>query len=467
MKILITNPPWIFKESLFIKRFGVRAGSRWPFSGRFPTVYARIATFYENQVKRGPRAIINATEKLIRKVTSPSKGVSKPFPYYSPYPGFMGYATSYLQSQGIEAIFYDAIAQCHDYSTFFRKVDEIKPDIVIQETSTPSFDVDMKIARELYKKYEVCLVGPHATAFAESLIELPFVSYVLKGAYEHSAMEMVKTRRKGVYELSRPVNLDDLPYPYRDEVIIHHYRDANCPTRFALPQLWVYASRGCAYHCDFCLWQHTMFNNKLVLRRPENILGEIDDQVRKFGFKHIYFDDDCWNLGDEKRMMEIADGMKEIGLPWTINARFDGCSKETFKYLVDRGCAGLRLGIESLSQSLLNRLNKGLRVQDILDTLRYLEGLNVDLYLLFMHYVPGETEEDRYEQDREIEKLNHTYQNPPCIPFPGTPFYDKLVQAGYDPKNFGVKWSEYDGGKIGDNLRRLVKEYSRKLLHET
>lgn len=418
MKVLLTNPPWIFKQyGFFGSRIGVRAGSRWPFS-----------------------------------VKGKALG-------YIPYPGFMGYATTYLQSQGVEARFYDAVAWQHSYAEFFRRVDEYKPDIVIQETSTPSFDIDCTVAQKLHEQgYEICFVGPHASAYADEISKLPYVDYVLKGAYEYSAFTMCKERRKGVYDFAI-ASLDDLPYPWRDVEIVGQYVDTNCLKGFARPQLWVYASRGCVFQCDFCLWPHTMFEKQCSLRAPDKIIAEIEEAVGRYGFKHIYFDDDTWNIGGEERLRKICDGLKRIGLPWSVNARLDLSSQDMFAYFVESGCAGLRVGVESLSQRLLDVMHKGLTVDSIVDKIKYLEKLDVDVYLLFMHYLAGEQESDRLEQDRMIKKFGLRCQNPPCIPFPGTPYYKKLQGMGLG----GVRLSDYDGGNIGAKLLKRIKQYSARI----
>jgi len=425
-KVLVTNPPWIVETPCGRRRLGIRAGSRWPLT----------------------------TSDYYKPTT------------YMPYPGFMGYAVSYLQSQGVEARFYDAIASNHEIEAFYRNVDQFKPDIVIQETSTPSFNVDIEIARKLHEKYEICLVGPHATAFAERLIELPFVDYVLKGAYEYSSLQMVTTRRRGIYDFDSVKNLDDLPYPYRDEKIIHHYRECVCKKKLQFPQLWIYGSRGCAFHCSFCLWVHTMYGEKFTLRCPTKILDEVDDMIRKYGFKYILFDDDCWNLGSKTRITQIADGLHKIGVPWSIIGRLDTCDKDVFKYIVDRGCVGLRLGVESLSQRLLDKVDKRLTVEKVMEMIDYLKTLDVSLFLLFMHLIPGETWWDRLKQDLMIRKIcwGHPYivfQNPPCIPFPGTPYYQQFVKQGLDPEKV-TDWDEYDGASIGPNLISIAKKYAKK-----
>jgi len=461
-KVMITNPPWIIGGGFLEKRTGVRAGSRWPFTyeasflallrNKLKSKSAQTeagTNWWKENFKKDPfGTAINLLDTVINRRR------------YVPYPAFMGYAASYLTSQGVDVCFYDTIALGHTYKGFFEEVKKFGPEIVIQETSTPSFDVDIRLARKLHQEgLEVCLVGPHATAFADDLIKLPFVDYVLKGEYEYSSLQMIESRQKRVYESERVVDLDTLPYPYRGKEYVPSYREYCCKKDLDFPQLWVYGGRGCPYGCKFCLWVHTMYNKKFVLRKPENILAEIDEMLRKYNFKYVLFDDDCWNLGGNERLLKIADGLRDFGMPWSIMGRLDTCDKETFRYLVDRGCVGFRLGVESLSQPLLDKTSKGLEVDFILEMIDFLKKLDVSLYLCFMHYILGETPKDREIQNRKIEELGLPYQNPPCIPFPGTPYYQTVAEEIPELAKI-TSWSEYDGGKIGGKLKNIVRRFS-------
>lgn len=464
IKVMVANPPWIIGNNFTDRRVGVRAGSRWPFTYEanfFSILINKIKNrsvqtddginWWKNNFKRNP---IKTSVDLVDTIFNKRR--------YVPYPGFMGYAVSYLRSQNIETEYYDAIAQGHSYERFFKEMDNFKPKIIIQETSTPSFEVDIELSKKLHENgCEVCLVGPHATAFAEKLIKLPFVDYVLKGEYEYSSLKMIKSQKKGIYESKGVTDLDSLPYPYRSKEYINLYRDYCCKKNLAFPQLWVYGGRGCAFNCDFCLWVHTMYGKRYTLRKPENILTEVENMLRKHNFKNVIFDDDCWNLGGSERLYTIAEGMKKFKVPWSVMGRLDTCSKETFKYLVDRGCTGFRLGVESLSQHLLNKTNKRLKVNQILETIDYLKKLDVSIFLCFVHNILGETQADRDIQDQKIKEINLPFQNPPCIPFPGTPYYQTVKSKNPSLAKL-VSWSEYDGGKIGKNLETIVKEYSGK-----
>ena len=51
----------------------------------------------------------------------------------------MSYAAAYL-AQYYEVYFYDALAVKHRFDTFYKVVEDIKPDITVIETSTPSIE---------------------------------------------------------------------------------------------------------------------------------------------------------------------------------------------------------------------------------------------------------------------------------------------------------------------------------------
>ena len=102
---------------------------------------------------------------------------------------------------------------------------------------------------------------------------------------------------------------------------------------------------------------------------------------------------------------------------------------------------------------------KELKVDEVADKINFLGELDVELYLLFMHYVPGETEQDRMEQNAQIARLGHRHQNPACIPFPGTPYFEKIIKAGFDLEK--VECEEFDARNVGGGLLNIVKEYSK------
>lgn len=402
MKILLTNAPW-YGEGWH----GIRAGCRWPFMMNTP--------------KPAPDTLGN----------------------YNAYPFFMGYAAAYLAHavKVGEVFFYDALARAHTYDEFYKYVDGIKPDIVLLETSTPSIDNDLAIAKNLKEKgIEIALAGPHASVYADTLIKLPFIDYILPGEYEVSSYIMCIMRNKGIYK-SRPLeNINNLPWPARDGSVLL-YSDLFGQGQFiAQPQLQVWTSRGCPFQCSFCLWTQTM-TNAYRRRSPKSVSREITAAMRNWGFRSVLLDDDTFNVGDE-HTIAMSRAMDNLDVQWQALVRADSCSREAFRIMRECGCMGLKIGVESFSQTGLDYINKGYKSQELIDQISYLvEDLGFKVFLSLMDNIPTETENDRditaQWRDYFVSK-GASFQHPSCMALPGTKIYRDLNIKNENWQEYGV-----------------------------
>jgi len=379
------------------------------------------------------------------------------------YPLMMAYAVSYLKSKGIVVNLIDAIAEeQYSYSDFLEEIKKEHPDIAVLECSTSIIDIDLWMAKEISKFTKVALAGSHlALKCDEVKKENPYITYFLKGEYIESSLKMVQTRKPGIYESEVITDLDSIPFPFRDYKSATKYYDATMPTK--KPQLQIYSSKGCPFKCSFCLWPQTMYQGKVVLRSPKKIAEEIKECVKKYGYKSIFFDDDTFNLGNE-RISELCDELKKIGLPWTMMGRIDCSPNWLYDKMVDSGCVGMRFGIETFNLDVLKKINKGIERTDFLGTLKYLSNKypKLMIHLTMMKDLPGQTEEI-YKKDMQILKklgykphrgfpyytnVTHRYRNyqvSHCVPFPGTKMYEDLIkEKGKDKlKDYRL----YDGGQ--------------------
>jgi radical SAM superfamily enzyme YgiQ (UPF0313 family) len=392
-------------------RFGVRAGSRWPWTLDAPLVGS------------------------------------------AHYPFFMGYSAALLRSKGFNATIIDYIALNNiSYQSFIEELKAEQADIIVLECSTPTVDIDIWMAEQISKFSDVALAGPHITDnYQQMAQDYPFVKYWLKGEYIQSSLTMATTLRGGIYEAEVVTDLDAIPFPFRDYKGGHSYYDPTMPT--AKPQLQIYASKGCPFHCTFCLWPQTMYNHTVAMRQPEKVIEEIKENVIRFGYKSIFFDDDTFNVGEE-RINNLCDGLKKLKLPWTWMGRLDCSSREMFDKMVDCGCVGMRLGVESFDHDVLKQIKKGIERVDFLKTLTYLAEKypEVMLHVTMMRDMPGQSEEIHQRDMRIISDLgfseHNTYRNyqlSRCAPFPGTEMYNDLMKSGY--KQRLQNFAEYDGGQ--------------------
>ncbi|MBF0545910.1 MAG: hypothetical protein HQM08_15820 [Candidatus Riflebacteria bacterium] len=392
-------------------RYGIRAGSRWPST--------------MNQPFGGP-----------------------------PYPFFMGYAASYLKSHGISVNILDSIVEEeYSYQKFLEEIKNECADIVVLETSTPTLEIDLWFAKKVARFTDVALAGPHLNkdTVRDVQKECPEIKYFLLGEYVKSSLEMAKTRKPGIYESEVIRDLDSIDFPFRDYRNAAEYFDPSMPT--SKPQLQIYGSKGCPFKCTFCAWPQTMYFGIVSLRKPQKIAEEIRQAVSKHGYKSIFFDDDTFNIGND-RISKLCDYLKEIGIPWTMMGRLDSSPNWLFDKMIDSGCVGMRFGVETFDIGILARVQKGLERTDFQATLTHLSNKypKVMLHLTMMRDMPGMSEKIQ-ENDMKILKdlgfseknIFRSYQLSRCAPFPGTKLFEEMKkELGEEVlKNFNA----YDGAQ--------------------
>lgn len=397
-------------------RYGVRAGSRWPWTMETPV---------------GPLH----------------------------YPFIMGYAAANLQFHGFKVVIIDAVAdEEYSYTACLENIRRISADIVVIECSTPTIDIDIWFAEKVAAFAPVCLAGPHLSSHAEKIhSEHPAMTYLLKGEYIISCLEMARTCRAGIYESVVVDDLDALPFPFRDFPAATRYYDPSMPTE--KPQLQIYASKGCPFKCTFCLWPQTMYQGKVSYRKPERIAAEIRECIDRYGYRSIFFDDDTFNVGN-KRISQLCDELKAIGLPWTMMGRLDCSPPWLYDKMVQSGCVGMRFGIETFDVQVLKNIKKGLESKALLETLRHISNKypKLMLHVTMMKDLPGQTD-DIHTRDMlvlkdlgfSVDDKYRNYQLAACAPFPGTEMYETMRREGVLMDDFRL----YDGGT--DTIMKQAK----------
>lgn len=397
-------------------RYGVRAGSRWPFTMEGHT------------------------------------------PGYAPFPFFMAYSVANLKQHGFDANIIDAVAEeIYDYNEFFERVKQEDPAVVVVECSTPTIDIDIWIAKKLSKHFKVALAGPHLKENAVQVAkENPEITFFLKGEYILNSLKMAQTMTPGIYESEVLKDLNNFPFPFRDYKGWDNYYDPSMPT--ARPQLQLYSAKGCPFKCTFCAWPQTMYGGSVALRAPEKIAAEIREAIAMHGYKSIFFDDDTFNLGTD-RISKLCDELKAIGMQWTMMGRLDASPAWLYDKMVDSGCIGMRFGVETFNLDVLKRVKKGIERVDFRGTLEHISQKHpkLMLHLTMMKDMPDQTDEMHQEDMRILSGMGFLSTDTPgftkyrnfqlsrCSPFPGTELYREMVdKVGADKLS---DFTKYDGGK--------------------
>jgi len=446
MSILFSNPPWWEgKESRgFLRkkrwRRGVRAGSRWPFTylGRCTPDNARAHD-------------------------------------YIPYPFFLGYATTYTADKiGKDKVFFrDSIALSESYNSFYKYLDSIhsKIEYFLIESATPSWDHDYNLIKEIKKKYpnlKIVLAGPISTS--DEKWNSDIVHAVLKGEYEKNIIKVLEGQTGLInHDLLTKDEMNDAPIPYYDDMIYDKYFDGNpIPMNVLYPQAHIWSSRGCPFKCIFCVWPAAMTGNdptgdgKRSVRQytPGYIDNLLTELTGRYKFKAIYFDDDTFNIGN-RHTENMSALMGKFKTPWFAMCRADTSKKETWKKMADSGCKGVKIGVESGSQLVVDKIvNKHLDLKYVSEIVSYIRSLDMSVHGTFTYGLPGETKEDMIQTKKFINSTKFsTVQESGTAEIEGTPLHTLINAEKLTTYPSAVADENYDRQKDGGKKwQSLVKD---------
>jgi len=155
----------------------------------------------------------------------------------------------------------------------------------------------------------------------------------------------------------------------------------------------------------------------------------------RFHPDHLWFADDIFALSPSWTYA-LADAVEELDaqIPFKMQSRCDLMTRQTVAALRRAGCAEVWMGAESGSQHVLDAMDKGIRVEQIVQARENLRkhGIKAGFFLQFGY--PGETREDIR---KTIEMVRSTQPDDIGVsvsyPLPGTRFYD-LVSLQLGPK---------------------------------
>jgi anaerobic magnesium-protoporphyrin IX monomethyl ester cyclase len=372
---------------------------------------------------------------------------------FIPFPFMLAYATSRLHAAGFDAMILDAIGEDLTDDAYYQRVEAYRPDLIVNEMSAASYAVDLRVAAQLKTRTgaKVAVCGPHPSAIAAELLQQPAIDFVLVGEMEETLVALTGALQRGEpldtiaglgYRMPTGevavnprreliVDIDTLPYPHRDTLPMHNYRVAGYPN----PVLYLYASRGCPYQCNYCLWPQTMYRRGVYRQRqPSQIVQEIIDAEQRHGpFRSIYFDDDTFNLGTEY-LLQLADELERcrVHLPWGCNARADQFDETLMQRLAAVGMFNIRIGAESGDPEILRRVGKNLNLDSISRCIAMAHRAGVKVHVTFTIGLSGESWQS-VERTAAFAKsiASDSVAFTITTPFPGTTYYDEVEEKGY------------------------------------
>lgn len=383
------------------------------------------------------------------------------------YPVIPAYAATLLKENGYDVFWDDAIAQELTYAEWKERIIREKPDIIAIETKTPVIKRHWHIIDEIKESLphtKVVLMGDHVTALPKESLEYSKVDFVIaSGDFDFLLLNLVNYidrlesleggfwyRENGNIVNTGPSNLlahdlDSLPFIDRELTQWELYAYKNGNFKFT-PGTYMMNARDCWWgRCAFCAWT-TMFPGKnFRTRSAQKALDEVG-QLIELGVREIMEDSGSLPIGDW--LEEFCQGMIERGynkkVVMSCNMRINGIRKpEIWRLMKKAGFRFILFGLESANQKTLDKINKGLKVEEIEPGLKICKEAGLEPHITTMIGYPWESKEDAQRTVDLARKLFRkgyvdTLQATILIPYPGTPLYE------YCKENNLLRFNDYD-----------------------
>lgn len=284
------------------------------------------------------------------------------------------------------------------------------------------------IAERVNPKAILVAGGPHASALPEEVAK--DFDFVIVNEGELALLELLQGKRNGNVIYGEAVSdLDELPYPDYSLVNVGSYNRVVA----GKPSFSILSSRGCPYKCLFCNSTIMGGHKPVRFRSPANVVGEIKQLQVANGDVAFRFTDDIFGAR-LSWLYSFTELLKPLGITYRAFVRANQCtSREFTDLLYEAGCRHVAIGIESGSDYLLKRMQKGQTRNDGIRAIKNAKdsGLVVRIYLIVGF--PGETWDTVRETVDLVEKAQpDEFVVYPLIPYPGTPLY-------HHPELYGLK----------------------------
>ena len=380
------------------------------------------------------------------------------------FPVIPASAATLLKTKGYDIQWRDCIAENVNEEEFFRFLEKEEFNLFIFETKTPVIKQHWKLINKIKDKFniKIVLIGDHVTALPEESFRNSKVDYILCGGdYDFMALELVenltkkkklpkgvyykendKIKNTGKFELKH--NLDDLPFIDRELCKWRLYqREFNIPVR---PYMYLMSGRDCWWgKCSFCAWPQLY--PKFRVRSVKNVLDEIGLLIERYNVREIF--DDSGTLTTGKWMNDLCNGLIERGynkkIRYSCNMRFGALNLEEYRLMKKAGFRLLKFGLESANKKTLDRLEKGIKLNDIVEGCKLAKKAGLTVHLTMILGFPFETKEETLNTYKLTKSLMlngyaDILQSTIIVPYPGT----KLYYEGIKNNWFKFEHTEYE-----------------------
>ena len=271
-----------------------------------------------------------------------------------------------------------------------------------------SLRLGLRVAEEIRKlnpQCHICFYGLYASLNADYLLG-SVADSVIGGEFEEALVQLITAVQSEV-----PIDINQVSTRSRASKPVLARINFTAPDRRALVPLehyakleyngeqrlvgYVEASRGCLHHCTHCPIP-SVYNGRFFVVPEDIVLEDIRGLVAS-GARHITFGDPDF-LNGPGHSLRITRAMHEQfpDLTFDFTAKVEHVLKhrDLIPEFAESGCIFIVSAVESLSNTVLERLDKGHTGDDVLEALGILSGSGIGMRPTFVSFTPWATIDD-------------------------------------------------------------------------
>lgn len=322
---------------------------------------------------------------------------------------------------------------------FAARVQDFAPDVIgfsVKTATSMNCSVLSLRAREVAPKAVQIAGGPHVTLFPERFLRRnPQIQYAFLGEVEHLLPVFLRelVSETGLVEASGYACLKEdafhqVPSKQKielDELMLPNFEpftpDCSEQLRRQYPLV---TSRGCPYRCTFCSVPF-ISGRKWRKRSAASLIQEINAARERYGVQHVQVIDDNFTL-NLKHAKETCRTFLEakLDIAWSCpnGVRADRLDEELVDLMAQAGCKHVMLGIESSEEPVFDRVDKGEKLQDIINAIRLLKSRKLSVGGFFIIGLPGENKHSVKKNYEFVKRMGLDVAHFNIyVPYPGTP----------------------------------------------
>ncbi|MFA5389266.1 MAG: radical SAM protein [Candidatus Omnitrophota bacterium] len=314
--------------------------------------------------------------------------------------------------------------------------------VAVATPTTQQANRAYKIADNFKEKgIKVIIGGIHATVLpkeAKAHADSVIIGEV-ESVWADFMKDFLNNNIKPFYSSKEQFDLKKSPMPRYDLVAPENYK-----------MVWVQASRGCPYDCEFCV-ASKIYGFKFRHKTISMVIEELKTikRIWKDGVKIGFSDDNLFV--DRKYADKLIKAMAHLNIRWFAQCDISvGAETEFLSLLRKSGCELLFIGIESANKNSLNEINKNrVKAHFFGKYKKYIKNIQSQGIGVMGAFVIGLDGDDLSIFDKTIDFIvaNKIYasQITTLTPLPGTRLRDRLLEEN---RILSTSWDNYTFGDV-------------------